>query len=227
MRSQRILLTALLLAGVSGAAALGQGVGGYDPDQFPAIRGKVTQYSLTPRGDVDGLILEDGTEVHLPPHLGAQLVFAVKPGDQVTVRGLKARDIPMVEAASVTNDATRQSVTDNGPPGPGGAGQILQASGHVKAQLHGRRGELNGVLLEDGTIVHLPPDEADRVALQLAVGQPLYVTGEGIASPLGKVIAAQQIGPSQSQLAQIQAPLPPRGPGRDRREPPPPPPPPR
>ncbi len=227
MRPKQVWLTALLLAGVSGAAALGQGVGSYDPDQFPAIRGKVAQYSLTPRGDVDGLILEDGTEVHLPPHLGAQLVFAVKPGDQVTVRGLKARDIPMVEAASVTNDATRQSVADNGPPGPGGAGQILQASGHIKAQLHGRRGELNGVLLEDGTIVHLPPDEADRLAVQLAVGQPLYVTGEGIASPLGKVIAAQQIGPSQSQLAQIQMPPPPRGPGRDRREPPPPPPPPR
>ena len=24
-------------------------------------------------GDVDGLILDDGTEIHLPPHLGAQV----------------------------------------------------------------------------------------------------------------------------------------------------------
>jgi hypothetical protein len=221
MRPERVLFAAMLLAGVSGAA-LGQGVGGYDPDQFPAIRGKVSQYSLTPRGDVDGLILEDGTEVHSPPHLGAQLVFAVKPGDQVTVRGLKARDIPMVEAVSITNDADRQSVTDYGPPRPNGAGQVLEANGHIKAQLHGRRGELNGVLLEDGTIVRLPPDEADRLAVQLAVGQPLYVIGDGIASPLGKVIAAQQIGPSQSQLAQIQTRPSPWGPGHDRREPPPP-----
>jgi hypothetical protein len=222
MRPKQILLVILLLVAGSGAPTLGQGVAGYDPEQFPAIQGKVAQYSLTPRGDVDGLILDDGTEVHLPPHLGAQLVFAVKPGDLVTVRGLKARAVPMIDAISVTNDASRQSVIDNGPPGPRGAGQILQASGHVKAQLHGPRGELNGVLLEDGTIVHLPPDEADRLAEQLAVGQPLYVTGDGIAIPLGRVIAAQQIGPSQSQLAQIQAP-PPRGPARDRREPPPPP----
>jgi hypothetical protein len=216
------LFAVLLLAASSAGAALAQGVAGYDPDQFPAVRAKVAQYSLTPRGEVDGLILDDGTEVHLPPHLGAQLVFAVKPGDQVTVHGLRARAVPMIDAVSVTNDANRQTVIDSGPSGPA-SGLSLQASGHIKAQLHGRRGELNGVLLEDGTIVHLPPDEADPLASQLAVGQPLYVTGEGITNPFGKVIAAQQIGPSQSQLAQIQTPPPPWGPGRDRREPPPPP----
>jgi hypothetical protein len=127
----------------------------------------------------------------------------------------------MIDAVSVVNDGSRVRVIDNGPPRSHGSGQILQTSGHVKAQLHGRRGELNGVLLEDGTIIHLPPDEADRLAAQLAVGQPIYVSGEGIASPLGKVIAAQQIGPNQSQVAQIQMPPPPRDPGR--REPPPPP----
>jgi hypothetical protein len=219
VKPRQMFFASALLALGSVTPALGQGVGGADPDQFPAIQGKVAQYSLTPRGEVDGLILDDGTEVHLPPHLGAQLVYTVKPGDQVTVRGLKALEIPMIDAVSVVNDGSRVRVIDNGPPRPRGSGQILQASGHVKAQLHGRRGGLNGVLLEDGTIIHLPPDEADRLAAQLAVGQPIYVSGEGIASPLGKVVAAQQIGPNQSQVAQIQMPSPPRDPGR--REPPP------
>ena len=137
MRTRQVVLAIALLGGVSATAALAQGFGGFDPSQFPATQGKVAQYSLTPRGDVDGLILDDGTEVHLPPHLGAQLVFTVKPGDQVTVRGLKARDIPTIDAASVTNDATHQTVTDSGPLGPGGTGLALQASGHIKAQLHG------------------------------------------------------------------------------------------
>jgi hypothetical protein len=170
------------------------------------------------------LILEDGTEVHLPPHLGVQLVFAVKPGDQVTVHGLKARSIAMVQAMSVTNDATGSTITDNGPSGARGpreSGQPLSAQGHIKAQLHEPQGDLNGVLLEDGTIVRLPPPEALRFAAQLAPGQMLYVDGEGIAGPLGKVIAARLMGPSQTQLAEIQAP-PPRGPGHGRREPPPP-----
>jgi hypothetical protein len=219
VKPAQILLAIMLLLAGSVTTAFGQGVAGYDLDQFPAIHGKVAQYSLTPRGEVDGVILDDGTQVHLPPHLGAQLVFAVKPGDQISVRGLKAREIPLIEAVSVTNDATHLSVVDSGPPGPGGTEQTLQASGHVKAQLHGPRGELNGVLLEDGTIIHLPPDEADRLAVQLAVGQPLYVTGDGMASPLGKVIAAQQIGPSESQLAEVRVEPPPLG----RRGPPPPP----
>jgi hypothetical protein len=222
--TQSLLSAALLVAGITGAA-FGQASPAYDPQQLPALQGKVAQYSLTPRGDVDGLILEDGTEIHLPPHLGAQLVFAVKPGDRITVHGLKARAIAMVQAISVTNDATGATVIDNGPGGPAGprdSGTYLSAQGHIKTQLHGPRGDFNGVLLEDGTIVRLPPEEADRLATQLAPGQPLYVEGDGIAGPLGKVIAAQQIGPSQSELAQIQGPpLRPRGPGPDRRGPPP------
>jgi len=224
MRTIQSLLGAALVMVSAAGAALGQAGSAYDPQQLPMLQGKVAQYSLTPRGDVDGLILEDGTEVHLPPHLGAQLVFAIKPGDRITIHGLKARAIAMVQAISVTNDATGATVTDDGPGGPRGPrdrGQPLSAQGHIKTQLHGPRGDLNGVLLEDGTIVRLPPDEADRLAAQLAPGQPLYVEGDGVAGPLGRVIAAQQIGPSQSQLAQVQGPPPPpRGPGRDRREPP-------
>ena len=157
MRPTQILFASFLLVAGTGTAALGQGVAGYDLDQFPAIDGKVAQYSLTPRGEVDGVILDDGTQVHLPPHLGAQLVFVVKPGDKISVRGLKAREIALIESVSVTNNATHLSVVDTGPPGSRSTGQTLQASGHVKAQLHGPRGELNGVLLEDGTIIHLPP----------------------------------------------------------------------
>jgi hypothetical protein len=50
------------------------------------------------------------------------------------------------------------------------------------------------------------------------------VEGDGIASPLGKVVAALRIDPSRSELAQVRSSPPgPRGSGRDRREPPPPP----
>jgi hypothetical protein len=222
MRTRHALLAAALT--VSGATiAQAQQAATYDPSQLPAIQGRVGQYSLTPRGDVDGLILTDGIEVHMPPHLGTQLVFAVKPGDAVTVHGLRARAIPMVQALSVTNDATGNTVTDNGPsgpPGPGGAQQTLTAQGHIKALLHGPEGDLNGALLEDGTIVRLPPPEAQRLAADLALGAPLYAEGDGFTGPLGRVIEATSIGPNQNQLAQIAAPPPPPGP---RFGPPPPP----
>jgi len=62
----------------------------------------------------------------------------------------------------------------------------LEDEGRIKAQLHDRRGTLNGVLLEDGTIVRMPPPEAERLAANLAVGQPLYASGDGVASRLAK-----------------------------------------
>jgi hypothetical protein len=223
MRTRYVLLAAALFAG-DAAIAIAQNAGahapGYDPSQLPAIEGKVAQYSPTPRGDVDGLILIDGTQVHSPPHLGTRLVFAVKPSDAVTVRGLRARAIPMVQAISVSNDATGDTVTDNaGGPGPRGVGQTLTAEGRIKAQLHGPLGDLNGAPLEDGTIVHLPPPEAHRLAAELTPGGPPYVQGDGFAGPLGRVIEATSIGPNRDELAQIAAPPPPPGPGR--RPPPP------
>lgn len=213
MRTRHILLAATLLAAGVGAA-VAQNAATYDPSQLPAIQGKVAEYSLTPHGDVDGLILDDGTEVHLPPHLGTQLVYAVKPGDEVTVRGLKARAIAMVQAMSVKNDATGNTVTDNGaggPPGPRDAQQALSATGRIKAQLHGPRGDLNGALLEDGTIIRLPPPEAERLASTLTVGTSLTVQGNGIEGPLGRVIEARSIGPDMAHLTQVALPPPPPG----------------
>jgi hypothetical protein len=214
MRTRPLLLLATLLAG--GGVARAQDLTTFDPRQLPAMQGKVAEYSLTPRGDVDGLILTDGTEVHLPPHLGTQLVFAVKPGDQVTIHGLRARAIPMVQAMSVSNDVTGNTVTDNssgGPRGPRGAEQALTAQGRIKAQLHGPQGDLNGVLMEDGTIVRLPPPEAQRLASELTPCAPLYAEGDGFTGPLGRIIAAQSLGSSPTQITRIAAPPPPR-PGR-------------
>lgn len=219
MRTRHILLAATLLAGGVGAA-VAQNAATYDPNQLPAIQGKVAEYSLTSRGDVDGLILADGTEVHTPPHLGTQLVYAVKPGDAVTIRGLKARAIAMVQAMSVKNDATGATVTDTsagGPPRPRDAQQTLSATGRIKAQLHGPRGDLNGALLEDGTIIRLPPPEAQRLAPTLTVGAPVTVQGNGFEGPLGRVIEARSIGPDASHLTQVATP--PQRPGH--RPPPP------
>jgi len=237
MKTRNIMLAALA-AGSLGAAgvAVAQSAATYDPAQLPAIQGKVAQYSLTPRGDVDGLILADGTEVRMPPHLGAQLAQAVKPGDAVTIRGLRARNLPLVQAMQVSNDAGGATVTDTGPGnGPGGKGgkggrdearargpggpdqQALTAQGRVKAALHSRRGEVNGALLEDGTIIRLPPPEAQRLAAQIAPGTTVYVQGAGYAGPLGRVVAARAIGPDASTTTAVAAPPrhgPGHGPGR-------------
>src|SRR5260370_21519118 len=105
MTPTRTLLCALptTTAVDAGAAAYSQTMGPvWDSSQLPESRGTVRQYTLTPRGDVDGLILSDGTEVKLPPHLTGQIAFPLRPVDQVSLRGLRARAIPLINAASIT-----------------------------------------------------------------------------------------------------------------------------
>jgi hypothetical protein len=176
---------------------------------------------LTPRGDVDGLILNDGTEVMLPPHLTTQIVFAIRPGDTVTIRGLRARAVPLVEAASVTNFATGVSVMDNGPPGgPDRSAGEQTISAQITAQLHGRRGEVNGALLDSGIILRMPPPEAERMESLLQAGQPVTVRGITLKTALGTVIDARAIGASPDQLTELGARPGPAGPrGEPRRGP--------
>ena len=193
--------TLLAAAMVTGCATLA--LAQPAPNGNPApVKGEVAQYILTPAGAVDGMILTDGTEVHTPPAASTRLVFSVRPGDKVTIRGTRTIANPVVNAIAVTNDATGV-IIDLGPPGP--ARRIDDAS-RVKLQLHGSDGRFNGVQLEDGTIVRLPPPDADRHAAALAVGQPLYASGDGVYGPLGKVIAAREIGPNQTDLVKIDAP---------------------
>jgi hypothetical protein len=209
----------------------------YDPQQLPTQRGQVQQFTLTPRGDIDGLILTDGTEVKTPPHLSTQIAYAIKPGDTVTIHGLHAAALPLVQAVSITDDAPGRMVINNGPPGPGrgppappppiatamGAGGPLpgltEVQSRVRMALHGPQGDVNGALLDDGTIVRLPPPEAYRFASLLQPGQTIVAEGTELVTAVGKVLDAQQVGASREQLSLVEtAPRP--GPGR--RPPPPP-----
>jgi hypothetical protein len=187
----------------------------YDPNQLPSFKGSVEQFTLSPRGDIDGFILSDGTEVKTPPHLSTEIAATLRKGDAVTVHGLRAAAMPLIQAMSVTNDASGQTVVDNGPPpkGPKGHGPARGSAsalqGRVRLTLHGPKGDVNGALLDDGTIVRLPPPEAMRFAALLAPGQPISVEGHVDQSVLGRVVDATAIGQSSADLSEVKAPPPP------------------
>jgi len=225
-RTRTLMAALLATVAIGTVAAYAQGAL-WDPAQLPESRGTVKQYTLAPRGEVDGLILNDGTEVHIPKHLGAQMVFAIRPGDDVSIRGLKARGLPMVDAVSITNVNTGKTVVDNGREF---RGPDQTVSGRISVVLHGRRGEVNGALLEDGTVLRMPPPEAERFSGSLQAGQAVSVRGDIVSTALGRVIDVQAFGSSPEQMTELAGPRPPRGPkgekGPDRFGPPPPPPPP-
>jgi hypothetical protein len=244
-----------------------------DVDQAPTPRnlqalpqyvGTVQLFTLTPRGEIDGLILTDGMEVKMPPALSTSVSQAIRVGDEVTVRGLKATGIPLLQAASITDSATRRTIVDRSeseggppevllpratPPEPGapqvslarpdsiaqGPGErpiappsigikndrALAADnelrGHVRMRLHGPLGDINGVLLDTGTVLRLPPDSVDRFTGMLKPGQPLVAQGPVVRNSAGVVMDVHRLGSSEGQLIDLRpAPVPsgPRAPTR-------------
>jgi hypothetical protein len=137
-------------------------------------RGTVQRFTLTPRGELDGFLLTDGTQVHLPPHLSGELASAVRLGDPVSVRGYRSPTAPLVVASAMTDTSTNRTVVDQGPPPPGvvppplppgvpapGA-QQASLNGRVQNSLYGPAGDLNGAVLSDGTIIRMGPAEASQ-----------------------------------------------------------------
>jgi hypothetical protein len=203
----------------------------YDPQQFPAIRGEIERLTLTARGDIDGVILKDGTEVKTSPDLSTQIAFVIKPGDRVTVHGLRAAALPLVRAVSITDEVTHRTVTDsdgsmprNPPPPPGppppALGASSETSGRVRMALHGPQGEVNGVLLEGGIILRFPPDQAAQLASAIQPRQSVVAEGITVTNSLGTVVDVQLFGPSRDRMVAVGPSTPPpdnRGPAGLRR----------
>jgi hypothetical protein len=172
---------------------------------LPTTTGTVRRFTLTPIGELDGLILEEGTEVHVPPHLSPQLAAAIRLGDSVTVRGYRTWFEPVVRAVSITDAATAGIVIDAGPPPPGfGPRRSLRAStavmqpmsveGRFDRWLHGPAGDVNGAMLADGTILRFSPSLAYRLEGVLEPGQTIRADGLGTATAYGTVVVVQTFG---------------------------------
>jgi hypothetical protein len=209
-----LLATCLALAACIGTGASAQVSAAeplYDPTQLPIFHGTVQLFTLTPRGDIDGFVLQDGTEVKTPPHLTSDLAAAVRPGDKVTIHGLKAASLALIQAMSVSNDATGAAVIDAGPtPGrtppatPRREGDApTEHDGSIRMVLHGPRGEINGVLLEDGTVLKLPPPEAARFTDVLARGRRITAAGIRYTMPSGSFVDLTALGPEGGPLRPI------------------------
>lgn len=188
---------------------------GFGQTQPGTVSGIVSHFLLTPRGELEGVLLADGTEVHTPPHLTDQLGAAVRIGDQVQAQGWRIGSVNMIEAYTLTDLRTGQTVVDQGPPPPGtrppplppgvpapGA-QAAMVTSVVQQPIYGPRGDLNGALLQDGTEIKMPPHIAWQMAGLLQPGRQIAAQGFVLSTPYGRVMEVQALGPSPNQLTAI------------------------
>jgi nucleotide-binding universal stress UspA family protein len=72
------------------------------------VSGTVSGWTTNRAGDAHGLLLEDGTEVRFPPHLGPEIAGIVPDGTEVEVRSARKRD--HLHAHRITNTLTGASL---------------------------------------------------------------------------------------------------------------------
>lgn len=214
-RTLFIAMSAAILTAVSVQAAPLEGPAESPPMPRPVVsalaaqpvaQGQIQRLLLNPYGEVDGLRLVDGTIVKFPPHMSEVLTAAVKPGDAVQVIG-RPQARGTVKADAIVNSANGQTVydqppslTDGRPLPPHLRAQRLQpqkVEGRVDAVLTGPRGEANGVILVDGSIVRFPPES---LRLSVQPGAPFAAAGLGTRSERGTSLEAVSLGTSLSAL---------------------------
>lgn len=179
-----------------------------DPDALPETRGVVTRFLLNPHGDLDGMVLRNGKQVHFPPHMSRWVSSHIKIGDVVRVRGVKPRAADIVAAVALRAKGGSMLV-DAGPPEearrrPKGhrglerhaglpSGSPMQVGGTVSMSLFGAKGELHGALLEDGTSLRVTPRAAADLVEYLSAGASVYAWGIGRKTRFGIVIDVDDI----------------------------------
>jgi hypothetical protein len=177
-----------------------------DPSVLPAIKGTIACFTRNTRGDVDGVLLSEDGQIHVPPHMGADVekLFAV--GDAIEARYVKPRMGDVFAAVSVTN-ASGRTLVDDGPPhhhdkhGPKHqdhpnkpAMKAVDLAGRVQRTLFAPKGEVAGAILESGEQLRVDPKANAELAPYFESGADIRVWGEALTLSGTTVVEVGEIG---------------------------------
>ena len=182
MRRRHFFLTALA------APALAQGVRGvwFDPTQLPSYSGRLERALMNPAGEFDRLLFREGAQIVFPPSEAGDINEAVRPGDAMTVWGIRARLAPVITmlAWSKAEGEPPRFVAQPSWFAPTRRGtQPLSVSGVIDRTLMTPQGEGMGVLLQSGDVIRLPP--ANHAALGDALKDGATIFAEGLGHRQG------------------------------------------
>ncbi|MFN6526952.1 hypothetical protein [Nostoc sp. ChiSLP03a] len=168
------------------------------PTAGTTFTGEVKQYLLNPEGKVDGLLLNNGLQVKFPPQMADSLVRIITPNTKVSIfgdPGFSTRFGQEVRAKSITNSQTGQTLVEQPPttaPQPPSLSNYstLSAQGTAQNWLVGHRGEINGVIISNGTIVKFPPHVGEQLTSMANIKNTIQANGFGTRNRYGQILEA-------------------------------------
>jgi hypothetical protein len=163
----------------------------------PVAEGVVARYLLDPRGEIEGLLLKDGSQMYITSRASDKLLQAIKPGHHVRVHGRRLDGAPLVQADVILNTSTGTIFTVPFRldfPIPDQEQHLsmteMKAEGTIEVLLFHVKGIVQGMLLSDGTQVRLPPDINDELRNSFRVGEHIMAEGNGTANEYGRCLEA-------------------------------------
>src|SRR6476659_1533865 len=227
MRAKRlhVFFAGILMAGLAGpplsraqdrASDHSLSVPVVDPPSMekpPVADGIVDRYLLNPRGDVNGLLLRDGSQMHVTLRAAEDLTKNIQPGDRVRVHGRRVSDSPLVRPDVIINVTDGRSFTvpyrldlEMPPREERPAVNEMMAIGTIEVLLYDPlKGVVNGALLSDGTQFRLPPDVGEHFHASLQKDMDVEVRGYGTATAYGSALEATAIGRKGQPLTHLDA----------------------
>ncbi|MFS0757613.1 hypothetical protein ABC383_23395 [Noviherbaspirillum sp. 1P10PC] len=167
------------------------------------MQGAVARFLTNPDGGVDCFLTSDGAQVRFPPHMGSQVTSAIRPGDSVRVVG-RRDSAGNFNAQRIVGERSGRELI-NQPPTPGASPiprelrgvrlSRLDAQGQVAHVTTAPRGETDGVILVDGTVIRLTPPVAKQFPALLKVDANVAAQGYGTRSKYGTALQVTAFGP--------------------------------
>lgn len=191
---------------------------------MPAVAEAAVQSILfNPYGEAEGLRLVNDVIVKFPPHRSQALQATVQPGHRVRILGhaepgvrlpppLPDQAPSVVKADAIINVTSGNIVVDQPPTGAlpllpphlrAQSLQPLQVEGKVELILNGPRGEVDGVILDNQSIVHFSPES---LTVPLRPGMRIAAAGLGSKTPAGLSLEALRLGHSAASMQPLYVP---------------------
>ena len=179
-----------------------------DPSVLPIVKGTIACFTRNTKGDVDGVLLDDDRQIHVPPHMGAGMEKLFALGDTIEARYVKPRQGDVFAAVSVTG-ASGRSLIDEGPPHKGDkhgpdhaarpgmpkpATEPIDLVGRVKRTLYAPKGEVAGAVLESGEQLRVDPKSNAELAPYFAAGADIRAWGEVLRQKGTTVVEVSELG---------------------------------
>ncbi|MBO3462178.1 hypothetical protein G7B40_016995 [Aetokthonos hydrillicola Thurmond2011] len=176
--------------------------------QSVSINGTVQAYLLQSEGQVEGVLLSDGKQLHLPKHLSAAVQETVKPGDIIEAIAEPGEPSTLGEefrTLNLTNIRTGKIVSDQPSSPLPKQGEPLSVEGNVAHWLVGHKGELKGFILSDGSYLHVPPVLRKNLTERVKLGDRLSAQGYGTRNELGTSITVETLICNEQLLMEFHA----------------------